>query len=97
MSVKIKDLRHGLKDFELVARIVTISDDPYARIRHKTALLEDETGRVVLNLWREQCNQCKPGDLVRITRGYAQIRNSQLQVSTWYDITVEKPKSDLGI
>lgn len=53
---------------------------------HCSAIVEDETGRIKLNLWREQVHQVKVGDMVRVPNAFVHGRKNSLQISTWSDI-----------
>ena len=62
--MKIKELKLKMKEIEVMGRITS------KRIQHTDfpklakATLEDETGLITLNLWRNQVDQVKVGDFV---------------------------------
>jgi ssDNA-binding replication factor A large subunit len=87
--MKISDLRPGMKNLEIMGTIVdktmpkTRGDKSYSR-----ATLEDESGRIFLNLWRNQVDEVQVGDLVRVLRAFVHMRTGSVYVSTWSDISV---------
>ncbi|RLI24465.1 DNA-binding protein, partial [Candidatus Bathyarchaeota archaeon] len=46
-----------------------------------SAVLEDDTGRIILNLWRRQISLVKPGYLVRIENGFIREYRGQLELN----------------
>jgi ssDNA-binding replication factor A large subunit len=87
--INIEDLQTNLSNVNLIA-LVTIKSDPVILRdkRHAVATVEDHTGQVALNLWRGQVDQCKVGDLIRVTNAFVREGDSELQISTWSDIEV---------
>jgi replication factor A1 len=87
--IKIKDLRSRMSGIDIVAKVVDKSQ-PTLRggKRYSVAVIEDETGRVTLNLWRDQVDQVEVGDIIRIPGAFTQKYRGILQVSTWSDIEV---------
>ena len=47
-----------------------------------TAVIQDETGKCNLSLWNEQVDQVNVGDRIRITNGYANEWQGNLQLTT---------------
>jgi len=87
-SIKIKDLRPGVRHVQVEGRvlqkeIVSRSAKPLAK-----ALISDETGEITLNLWRDQIEQAKVGDTIRITDGFVKVWAGKLELSTWAKIEV---------
>lgn len=69
--MKIKDLKNGMNGLNIVAMVVQISKPTIIRDKlHAEATLEDKTGKVLLNLWRQQVDQVKVGDKVEILNAY---------------------------
>jgi replication factor A1 len=54
------------------------------------AILEDETGSIPLNLWRDQINMVKVGDTIKIENGFSKEFRGQteLNIGTRGKITV---------
>ena len=45
------------------------------------AILEDDTGKIALNLWRGQIDLVKEGDVVRIENGFVRTYKDQLELN----------------
>lgn len=87
MRVKIKDLRPHMEDLEVVARVVNKSQATEIRMKkYAYATIEDETGKIKLNLWRDQVEQVDVGDLIKVTNAFVHTRTGEKQLSTWSDI-----------
>ena len=56
--------------------------------RTAKATLEDETGSIVLNLWRNQIDQCQEGDLVKVSNAFVKFYRGVRSLNTWQDIEV---------
>lgn len=46
-----------------------------------TAVLEDSSGKIALNLWRGQINMVKEGDTVRVEHGFVRAFKDQLELN----------------
>ena len=84
--MKIKELRAGMENITLVARVVEISEKIRVKTRYGEALfavaiIEDETGRIRLNLWRWQTELIKVGNVVRIENGFVRSFKNQLEIN----------------
>ena len=85
----LSDLQPRMRAIYIVALVVDKSDPEYINDKlHAVATLEDHTGRVSLNLWRQQVDQVDVGDVIRIKDGFTRIWDDRLEVSTWQDIEV---------
>lgn len=45
------------------------------------AILEDDTGEIALNLWREQIDLVKEGDTVRVESAFVRTYQDQLELN----------------
>lgn len=45
------------------------------------ATLEDDTGKIALNLWRRQIDVVKEGDTVRVENGFVRTYQDQLELN----------------
>ena len=45
------------------------------------AILEDDTGKIALNLWRGQIDLVEEGDVVRIENGFVRTYKDQLELN----------------
>ncbi|MEM2294539.1 MAG: OB-fold nucleic acid binding domain-containing protein [Nitrososphaerota archaeon] len=87
--VKIREVLNSKgRNLEIVGRIKSKEKVILPNIRLAKAVLEDETGSIILNLWREQVDQCDVGDLVRIKKAYVRYYKGTPELNTWEDIEV---------
>ncbi len=61
--------------------IKTIVETRFGEAAVARAALEDDTGKIALNLWREQIDLVKEGDLVRIENGFVRTYRDQLELN----------------
>ena len=45
------------------------------------AILEDDTGKIALNLWREQIDLVNEGDVVRVENGFVRTYQDKLELN----------------
>ena len=88
MSVKIKELRDGMKRVNVQATVTEKSDPREVMSRFKdqtyrvaTATIADETGTVRLTLWNDQIEMVNVNDKVRIENGYVTSFRGELQLN----------------
>jgi replication factor A1 len=84
--MKINQIRAGMDGVTVTGRISYIGikkivktkfgEAPVAR-----AILEDDTGRIALNLWRGQIDLVKEGDVVRVENGFVRTYRDQLELN----------------
>jgi len=65
-----------MEKLTLTVRVVRIGDSRvistrFGEAKTALALVEDETGRLNLKLWRDQVDLVKSGDLIKIEGGFA--------------------------
>lgn len=71
-SLKIKDLRVGMKKVNLKAKVVEVSKPKYVVTKFgnhasvANALISDGTGKIKLCLWNDQINSVTVGDTIQI-------------------------------
>jgi len=84
--VKIRELRNGMRGVDVegvikskgeVRNIVT----RYGPARVVDAVLEDDTGEIVLTLWNENVDAVEEGDKVKIVNGYTSVFRGRLQLN----------------
>jgi replication factor A1 len=72
LSLHIKDLRKGMKQISLKAKVLEIPEPKVVVTRYgnyasvSNALITDETGTIKLCLWNEQINSVSIGDTIQI-------------------------------
>jgi replication factor A1 len=84
--MKIKDVKPGMNGVNLTVRVVSVSgprkvSTKYGEAFVAQAVVEDETGTIVLNLWRDQVNLVKPGDLIKIENAFAKEFRGKIELS----------------
>lgn len=86
---KIRDIL-GSRDrnLEVVGRIKSKENFALANRKLAKAVLEDETGTIVLNLWGEQIDQYRVGDLVKVKKAYIRHFRGVPELNTWENIEV---------
>jgi replication factor A1 len=98
MSVKIKELRDGMKRINIKGTVTEKSDPREVTSRFKdqtyrvsTAIMSDETGTIKLTLWNDQIEMVNVNDIIRIENGYiTSFRGEiQLNVGKFGTLTVE--------
>lgn len=96
--MKIKDLRNGMKNVSVEAKVTEKSEPREVMSRFKdetykvmTALIADETGTIKLTLWNEQINQVNVDDTVKVESGYVTSFRGEIQlnVGKYGKLTVE--------
>jgi len=82
----IKDLRAGMKEVNLTAKVVEVAKPTlvftrfgnYASVAN--ALIEDETGTIKLCLWNDQINSISVGDTVQIENARVSMFRGERQL-----------------
>lgn len=74
--VKIAQIRAGMRNMEIIGRLVEVGKPVQISTRYGPAMmakakLRDETGEIVLNLWRQQIDVAKEGELVILQNAFA--------------------------
>jgi replication factor A1 len=46
-----------------------------------TAVLEDDSGRIALNLWRDHADMVKEGDVIRVENGFVRVYQELLELN----------------
>ena len=96
--MKIKDLRNGMKNVSVEAKVTEKSEPREVMSRFKdetykvtTALIADETGTIKLTLWNEQINQVNVDNMVKVENGYVTSFRGEIQlnVGKYGKLTVE--------
>jgi replication factor A1 len=53
----------------------------YGEVPLAVATIEDDTGRIKLNLWRNQADMVKVGNFVKIENGFVRSFRNELQLN----------------
>jgi len=96
--MKIKELRDGMRNVNVVAKVIEKSEPREVRSRYKDetyrvadAIISDETGKIKLTLWNKQIDQVNVDDTVKIENGYIRSFRGEIQlnVGRYGTLTVE--------
>jgi replication factor A1 len=96
--MKIKDLRNGMKNVSVEAKVTEKSETREVMSRFKdetyrvaTTVIADETGTIKLTLWNEQINQVNVDNTVKVENGYVTSFKGEIQlnVGKYGKLTVE--------
>jgi len=84
--LKINQIRSGMSGINVTGKIKDIGEKRLVSTRFgdafvAKAILEDETGSIPLNLWRDQINMVKIGDTVKIENGFSKEFRGQTELS----------------
>ncbi|RLG56865.1 MAG: DNA-binding protein [Candidatus Hydrothermarchaeota archaeon] len=85
-SMKISDLKSGMSNVDIKAKIIDMSETRNVQTRYgprsvANATLEDETGQISLSLWESQISSVSIGDIVSIKGGYVTEFRNKLQLN----------------
>ena len=85
LKVKIKDIVKKPGDYRDVEGTIVRKEKTQRSVwrEHALCTLTDETGSILLNLWRDQINQVNLGDTIRLKTAFVQKRKGSYQLSTW--------------
>ena len=95
----IKDLQARQTNVDIEGDVIELGDvrefSKYGRQgRVANAIIKDNTGTVKLSLWNEQIDKVKPGDKIKIEKGYVGEFQGELQLTTGKFGTLEVTKAD---
>jgi replication factor A1 len=88
VDVKVGELTPNSKAVNVVVKIVskgevrsTTSGRDYSQHRVVDALVGDETGCVYLNLWDDNIDKIKEGDVVKVKNGYVNLFRGSMRLN----------------
>jgi ssDNA-binding replication factor A large subunit len=89
-QVKIGRIRAGMRNMRITGKLREISEPREISTRFglaslATAILEDDTGSVRLNLWREQIDVAKAGETVVLENAFAREFSGVVEVNVGAD------------
>lgn len=85
--MKINELKLGMGDINLTAKVVDVSEPREVRTklgyrtRVATATIEDDSGKIPLTLWGKQIDEIGEGDSIEIKDGYITEFRGELQLN----------------
>jgi replication factor A1 len=88
LTLKISELRNGMKRVEVEATIVEKGNPRQVQSRFKEetynvadAVVQDESGTIKLTLWNEQIDQVNVNDKIKIENGYVTSFKNEIQLN----------------
>jgi len=89
-SLRIADIKIGMRDLRIFGTITHVGEvksviTRFGAARVAAAKLEDPTGSIRLNLWREQIDLVKVGDNVRLENAFVRVFNQQNELNIGKD------------
>lgn len=84
--MKVSDLKPRMGKVEIELEIVEIGEPrEFQKFgssgRVATATAKDDTGQIKLSLWNDEINLVKPGNKVKITNGYVNEFQGEMQLT----------------
>ncbi|MCD6368843.1 MAG: DNA-binding protein [Thermoproteales archaeon] len=84
--MQIKELRNGMRGVDVEGVIKELGKTRnvvtmYGPAKVMNAVLEDDTGRIILSLWNDDIEKVSVGDKVRIENGYVTSFRGRLQLN----------------
>ena len=84
--LKIKDIRAGMENIRLIGRVVhkskvIIVNTKFGPAKFAYAIIEDKSGKIRLNLWRNQVDIIKVGDYIEIINAFAKSFKGQVELN----------------
>jgi ssDNA-binding replication factor A large subunit len=83
---KISDLNDGDKGVSVEGMIIKVEEPreittKFGRTKVMNVSISDDTDRILLTLWGEDCDKVQEGDKVRIENGFVKMWNGEKQLN----------------
>jgi len=83
-----------MRNIEATGKIIGKGDTREAETRYgparvSWAILEDETGSIRLNLWRQQIDMVRVGDAVRLVNAFVRVYRDEMELNIGSDGRIE--------
>lgn len=92
--VKIGDIKAGMQHLDLIAKVISKEITPRSADKpHASAVLQDDTGSIVLSLWRDQVEQVNVGDMISLQDAFVYVYKGNPELNTWKPIQIIKRAS----
>lgn len=84
MDVQIKDIRPGLKNLNVVFIVLEVGHPTITKENRevRSCKVADATACINVSIWDEPGQHLVPGDIVKLTRGYASVFRDSLTLYT---------------
>jgi len=83
--MKVKELKDKGSVDEITLKVTAKEEPKEVRngsLKVCSLTAEDDTGKVVVTLWNQDIDKVKVGDTIKITKGWSQDYNGNMQVSS---------------
>lgn len=90
IEVEVEQIRGGMRNMKIIATLKEVEEPVeiatrYGRAMLAKAVLQDETGSVRLNLWRDQIDVAKVGDRIVLENAFARDFGGTVEVNIGAD------------
>lgn len=90
IRLKISQIRPGMRGICITGIIESIDDvkvveTRFGPARVAQAVLRDESGSIILNLWRGQIDAVREGDTVRVENAFVRTFRGQMELNVGRD------------
>lgn len=91
--VKIAHIRAGMRNMEIIGRLVEVGKPVQISTRYGLALLakaklRDDTGEIALNLWRQQIDVAREGETVILQNAFAREFSGVVELNIGADAKI---------
>lgn len=89
-ELKIAQIELGMRGIKVTGKVVQNSnkrevETKFGRATVSWAILEDETGSIRLNLWRQQINKVRVGDTVGLVNAFVRVYRDEMELNIGSD------------
>lgn len=93
-KLKVVQIRPGMRGIEVSGKIIRKGDKREVETKFgpatvSWAILEDDTGSIRLNLWRQQINKIKVGDTVGLFNAFVRVYKDEMELNVGSDGRIE--------
>lgn len=93
-ELKIGQITPGMRGITVDAKVVWKGDVREVETKFGPAIvswavLEDETGSIRLNLWRQQIDEVRVGDTVRLVNAFVRVYRDEFELNLGSDGRIE--------
>lgn len=90
IAVKISDIKENMGDLVVIGTVISISkikivQTKFGMARVAQALFQDSTGTIIINLWRNQIDTVKTGDIIKVEKAFVRKFGTQLELNVGND------------
>ena len=91
---KITQIKPGMQGIRVTGKVVRKGDTrevetKFGNATVSWATLEDKTGSIRLNLWRQQINKVRVGDTVRLVNAFVRVYRDEMELNIGSDGRIE--------